>query len=92
MANARDLVEVSATGDVTTAVPAYLHSVTLTAGSDTASLVIRDGSSNAARLTLEAATGTTTVTWHAGSEGVLFGTALHATLTGTGPVASIEYS
>jgi hypothetical protein len=89
---ARDLKEVSATGNVTTVVPAYLHSVVLTAGSDAASLLVKDGSGGATRLTLKAAA-STTVTWHSGDEcGVLFGTAIHATLSGTGPVADFEFS
>lgn len=88
----RDLKEVSATGNVTTVVPAYLHSVVLTAGSDAATLVVKDGSSGAARLTLKAAANTS-ATWRSGSRtGVQFGTAIHATLAGTGPVGDFEFS
>lgn len=88
---ARDLKEVTATGNVTAVVPAYLHSVTLTAGADAASVVIKDGSSGAARLTLKAAA-SSTVTWRAGSaDGVLFAAAIHATFTGTSPVADVEF-
>lgn len=89
---ARDLKEVSATGDVTTGVPVYLHSLVLTAGSDAATVVIKDGSSGSARLTLKAAANTST-SWRCGDpKGVLFSTAIHATLTGTGPVADVEFS
>lgn len=88
---ARDLKEVSATGNVTSTVPAYLFSVTLTAGSDAATLVVKDGSSGAARLTLKAAAGAT-AQWRAASkDGVLFATAIHATFTGTTPVGDFEY-
>lgn len=87
---ARDFTQVSATGDVTTSA-GRLRSVVLTAGSDAATLVVRsDGSGGAARLTLKAAASTSFV-WRAGSDGVPF-TTLHATLTGTGPVAAFEYS
>lgn len=89
---ARDLKEVSATGNVTTTVPAYLHSVVLTAGSDAATLLVKDGSGGATRLTLKAAANTS-ATWTSGEKcGVLFGSAIHATLTGTGPVADFEFS
>lgn len=88
---ARDLKEVSATGNVTQVVPAFLQSAVLTAGSDAATLVVKDGSGGVARLTLKAAANTSAV-WAAGSKaGVLFGTAIHATLTGTGPVADFEF-
>lgn len=88
---ARDLKEVNSTGNVTTSVPAYLWSVTLTAGSDAATLVIKDGSSGPTRVTLKAAANST-VQWRAASpDGVLMGTAIHATFTGTGPVADIEF-
>jgi hypothetical protein len=89
---ARDLKEASATGNVTTTVPARLHSVVLTAGSDAASVIVKDGTGGSARLTLKAAA-STSVVWMAGDpEGVLFGTAIHATLSGTGPVADFEFS
>lgn len=89
---ARNLVEVSATGDVTTVVPAYLHSVVLTAGSDAATLLVKDDSTGDTRLTLKAAA-STSVVWNSSSkEGVFFGTTIHATLTGTAPVADFEFS
>lgn len=89
---ARDLKEVSATGNVTTNVPAVLHSVVLTGGSDAASLLVKDGSGGATRLTLKAAA-STTIVWTCGDPcGVYFGTAIHATLSGTGPVADFEFS
>ncbi|WP_427422667.1 hypothetical protein [Lysinibacillus fusiformis] len=90
---ARDLKEVSATGNVTTSVPVFLRTVTLTPdGTNAASLVVKDGSGGSARLTLRVAGAGPSVTWRAGSkEGVLFSTAIHATLTGTGAVADFEY-
>lgn len=90
----RDLKQVSATGDVTTTVPAQLHSVTLTASTTVpASVAVRDGSGGVVRLTLSIGTASNTVTWSAGDNaGVLFGTSIHATLTGTGAVASFEFS
>lgn len=83
------LIEASATGDVKT-VDTVLHSVTLTAGADAASVVVRDGSGGSAILTIKAAANST-VSWRCGSrEGVFFGTAVHATFTGTSPTADFE--
>lgn len=87
---ARDLKQVSATGDVTVSVPALLRSVTLTAAAATSTVVVKDGSSGSARLTLSAVANTSVV-WTAGPEGVPFGTAIHATLTGASAVASFEF-
>jgi hypothetical protein len=88
---ARALTQLTGTGNATTNVPAYLFSVVLTAGSDAATLVVKDGSSGATVLTLKAAANTS-VSWTAGSsEGVLMSTAIHATFTGTSPVGSFEY-
>lgn len=86
---AKALTQVNATGNVTTAVPAVLRSVLLTAGSDAASVVVKDGSSGATLLTLKAAANSS-VQWRA-VRGVHVGTAIHATFTGTSPVASFEY-
>lgn len=83
-----NLVEIDATGDAV-AVGSVLHSVILTAGSDAASVEIRDDSGTAVKLTLKAAANTSVV-WQ--SKGVLFGTSIHATLSGTSPLAYIEYS
>lgn len=90
----RDLKEVNATGNVTAIVPAYLHSVTLTPdGTNACSLVVKDGSGGSARLTLRAPGAGPSASWRSGSkEGVLFNTAIHATLTGTGAVADFEFS
>jgi len=87
---ARDLKQVSATGDVTTNVPAILRSVTLTAAAATSTVTVKDGSSGSARLTLSAVANTSVV-WNAGPSGVLFGTAIHATLSGASAVASFEF-
>lgn len=87
---ARDLKQVTATGDVVTG-PVYLHSVALASTAAGGSVVVRDGSGGAARLTLRAGTDGTAV-WVAGSRpGVLFGSSLHATVAGT-VQASFEYS
>lgn len=86
---AKALTHVNATGNVTTAKPAVLYSVVLTGGSDAATLVVKDGSSGSTLLTLKAAANTT-VQWRA-VRGVHIGTAIHATFTGTGPVAAFEY-
>lgn len=87
---ARDLKQVNATGDVTTLVPAVLRSVVLTAAAATSTVIIKDGSSGAARLTLSAVANTSVV-WNAGPDGVHFGTAIHATLSGASAVASFEF-
>lgn len=87
----RNLEQVSATGDVE-AGPVYLHSVVLAGGSAASTVDVRDGSGNAVKLTLKAAIGES-ATWTAGdAQGVLFSSAVHATLAGTGAVASFEYS
>lgn len=84
-----NLIEVDATGDVK-AVRSVLHSVALTAGADAASVVVRDGSGGDPLLTLKAAANST-VRWACGSkEGVYFADAIHATFTGTAPVADFE--
>lgn len=90
---ARDLKQITATGDVI-AGRAYLHSVTLSGGAatDDTTLEVRDGSGTSVRLTLKALALTTRV-WTAGDqEGVYFATAIHATVTGTAPKASFEFS
>lgn len=87
---ARDLKQVSATGDVTAVVPAILRSVTLTAAAATSTVIVKDGSGGATRLTLSALANTTVV-WTAGPGGVHFGSAIHATLSGASAVASFEF-
>lgn len=88
-----NLKEVSATGDVVTGADSYrLHSVTVSAAADAASVVIKDTSGGAALVTVKAAI-QTTVTWRAGDpKGVFIGTTIHATVTGTAPAVDIEYS
>lgn len=89
---ARDLKQVSATGDVVTQ-DAYLHSVVLTPAAAASSVVIRDGASGAVRLTLNAVANGASVVWTAGdNEGVFFTSAIHATLSGAAAVASLEFS
>ena len=81
--------EISSTGDVTTKDSSILWSVALTAGSDAASLVVKDGSGGTTRLTLKAAANTSVS--HQFVKGVLFESGIHGTLTGTSPVADFEY-
>ena len=81
--------QVSATGDVTTR-DAFLRSVTLTAGSDAATLTVKaGGASGTTVLTVKAAAGTTAVVTDV--HDALCADGIHATLAGTGPVASIVY-
>lgn len=70
-----------------------LKSVVLAAGSDAATLVIDDSTDGSATdlLKLTAAANTVAVWTAADPEGVMFGTAIHGTFTGTSPAASIEY-
>ena len=86
---ARESKEVSTTGDVTTNDGSILWSVALSAAGDAATLVVKDGSGGATRLTLKAAAGTTAS--HTFGIGVLFSSGIHAAFTGTGPVADFEY-
>lgn len=88
---ARDLKQVSATGDVVVTDSTVVRSVVLTAGSDAATLTVKaGGSGGTTKLTLKAAA-STTVVWAANDrKGVLFAGGVHATLAGTGPVASFE--
>jgi hypothetical protein len=88
-----NLKEISATGDVVTGGDGYrLHSVTVSAAADAASVVIRDVSGSSPLLTVKAAIGAT-ATWRAGDvDGVFVGTTIHATVTGTAPAVDIEYS
>lgn len=89
---ARDLKQVTATGDVV-AGPVVLRSVVLTPdGTNAATLAVRDDSGGAVRLTLQCPGAGPSVVWASGAGGALFSTAVHATLTGTGAVASFEYS
>jgi len=88
---AGNLVQVAATGDVATG-PRQLHSVVLTAAAAAASVVVRDGSGGAVRLTVKAAI-EATVSWVASDpKGVPFYSSVHATLTGAGALVSVEYS
>lgn len=78
------------TGDVVT-VSAYLHVVTLTAGSDAATLTVKAGGSGGTTvLTVKAAASTTAVV--SGLGGVLCAGGIHATLSGSSPAASFVYA
>lgn len=85
---ARDLKQVTGTGDVIAA-PAYLFSVVLSHTAAAGVLTVRDGSGGSVRLTLRCAADGT-ATWKAGSKGgVPFSTSINvASLTGT---ASFEF-
>lgn len=89
---ARDLTQVTATGDVVTAVPAYLRSVVLTPAAAVSTLEVRDGSGGVVRLKLQAAANGNSAVWRAGSkQGVQFSSSIHATLSGAGAVADFEF-
>jgi putative intracellular protease/amidase len=82
--------ELAATGDVVTR-SAGLHVVTLTGGSDAATLVVKaGGSSGTTVLTVKVAAATTVAV--PGLDGVLCPGGIHATLTGTNPAASFVYA
>lgn len=87
------LKEISATGDVATGADMYrLFSVTVSAGADAASAVIRDTSGGNPLVTVKAPI-QGTVTWRCGDpDGVIIGTTIHATVTGTSPAIAIEYT
>jgi hypothetical protein len=85
-----NLVQVGSTGDAVDH-EAVLHSVVLTAGSDAASVAVRDGTGTDVLMTLKAAANASAV-WEASDPGVFLGTGAHVTLTGTGPTVAVEYS
>lgn len=81
--------QVSATGDVTTA-STHVRSVSLTAGSDAATLTVKAGGSGGTTvLTVKAAASTTVEVSLYDS---LCAGGVHATLAGTGPVATFVYA
>lgn len=87
--NTSKVVQVAATGDVTTR-DSYLRAVTLTAAADAASLTVRaGGSGGTVVLTVKAAIGATAVVddLHDGA----CESGIHVTLTGTDPVATLVY-
>lgn len=86
---ATQIVRIAATGTVGSANGGELHSVSLTAGSDAATLVVREsGASGSTILKLAAATGTTVERTFPGCAG--YSGQLHGTLTGTSPEATFE--
>lgn len=82
--------EADTTGAVV-ATKCVLQSVVLTGGSDVATVVVADGESGAVKLTLSAPANTS-VQWRTGGSGIFLGTGVHATFTGTDPVANFEVS
>lgn len=86
------LKQVAATGQVE-AGPAYLKSVTLTPAAAVATLVVDNSTDGAGTdlIKLQAPASGQSVRWaSADGQGVLFTTAIYATLTGAGAVASFE--
>lgn len=80
---------VTTTGDVSTET-SFLHEVTLTGGSDAATLTVKaDGSSGSTVLVVKAAADTTV---SVSAHGAQVTGGIHATLAGTGPVASFVYA
>lgn len=85
---AGNITEVSATGDITTE-STYLLGVSLTAGADTATLVVKAGGSSGTKvLGLSAVAGTSAVF---DAHGIFLDDGIHATLTGTSPSATFVY-
>lgn len=85
-----NLTEVSADATVSSN-PAIVHSVTITGGSNQATVELRDGgASGTKKLTLKGASNETHS--HTFGEGAEFFTDVHATISGTDPLASIEWS
>lgn len=80
---------VAATGQVTSGRNAYLRNVVLTAGADAASVELReDTGGGAALLTVKAAAGATVAVQVSDA---VFAGGIHATVTGTAPLATIIY-
>lgn len=87
--SATKIVAVAATADITTA-NAYLRSVSLTGGSDAATVVVRaGGAAGTVILTLKAATATTAP--QAAFGRLYCGAGIHVTVTGTAPAVSVEF-
>lgn len=88
--NTANIKNVTATGDVTTATAA-LFSVTLTGGSDAATLTVKAGGSGGTTILVVKAAASTTVAVPLNA-GVPCSGGIHATLTGTAPSAAFVYS
>jgi len=83
-----NLVEIAASAAIR-ATTGWLYSVTLTGGSDAATLQIRNGGvAGTIVKTMKAAINTTV---HCKLHGALFTQGIYGTLTGTGMLASFEY-
>lgn len=91
MAGPGALTERTTTGELATAgVPVVVTAVVLTAGADAASVVLRDGGAGGTvRLTLKAAANSSVPVIF--PSGVVFGSGVHVTLTGTSPTVSVAY-
>lgn len=87
----RDLKQVTATGDVV-AGSSRLLSVVVAGAAVTGTVDVRDGAGGALRLTLKAVAGAATSWTASDGDGVLFSSAIHATMTGAGATASFEYA
>lgn len=91
MAGPLTLVERTTDGEMASAAQVMIvYAFTLTAGSDAATAVFKNGgSSGTARLTLKAPAGETVVAPMPG--GVMFEKGVYVDLTGTSPAASVAY-
>jgi hypothetical protein len=84
------LVNITATGDITAAgVNGEVYSITLAAGSDTATAVVRDGGSGGTIIAKLSAVANTQATYTL-VKGHHYTNGLHATLTGTSPSFTAE--
>ena len=83
-------IRITATGDVGPANGLSLLSVTLAAGSDTATLVLKEGGSSGTQIipTITAAANTEVHRTFPG--GIVYKSQLHGTLTGTSPQAGFS--
>lgn len=87
--NPSQILSRTTTGDVTTG-DAYIHTVSLTAGSDAATAIVKAGGSSGTQiLKLAAATGTTVVSGDLGDAFCKGG--IHVALTGTSPACTTTW-
>lgn len=88
--NPMQMVERTTDGDVTTK-DSFLHCVTLTGGSDAATVVVKQGgSSGTTILTLKCAASTSVSTGYMGDVDCADG--IYVDLTGTGPTVSVVHA
>lgn len=86
------LIELSASGEIATAgKPRTVYAVSLTAGSDAATVTLKSGGSGGTTLLTLKAAANSSVAVEYGC-GVAFPVGCYLTFTGTAPVASVAYS